>query len=68
MADKKPVPRYYSGTPGLKGAVKDLVKAVGESYGPGATIKRRAKEMQYAADDAALGRMREGQSTDSNNR
>lgn len=57
------------GSPGFTGAIKDLVNAVGkevERAAP-ASVRERGKRLQ-SQEDAAMGRMREGQSTDSNNR
>lgn len=63
------MPNRTIGSPGVKGAVKDLVNAVGmelERAAPASVRERKAKLRQQ--EDQALGRMREGQSTDSNNR
>jgi soluble P-type ATPase len=63
------MPKRTIGSPGVKGAVKDLVNAVGMELSraaPASVRERKAKLQQQ--EDAALGRMREGQSTDSNNR
>jgi hypothetical protein len=63
------MPKRTIGSPGVKGAVKDLVNAVGmelERAAP-ASVRQRREKLQ-SQEDSILGRMREGQSTDSNNR
>lgn len=62
----KPIPRRVSGSPGVKGAIKDAVKAVSEAVAPRSVTQRKARVNQ-SVDDATIGRMRRGQSTDSNN-
>lgn len=62
----KPIPRRISGSPGVSGAIKDAVAAVAGATAPKSVTQRRAR-IDTSADDAVLGRMRDGQSTDSNN-
>jgi len=68
MAGQKRVPRGSSspGSPGLKGALKDAIGAIAQAAAPKSITQRRAR--LQSQEDAVLGRMREGQSTDSNNR
>lgn len=62
----KPVPRRVSGSPGVGGAIKDAIAAVAGATAPKSVTQRKSR-INQSADDAVLGRMREGQSTDSNN-
>jgi hypothetical protein len=52
-------------SPGISGALRDLVKSVARATAPRSVVERKTKLQDD--EDAALGRMREGQSTDSNN-
>lgn len=56
------------GSPGISGALKDVVNAVGKELqrAAPASVRQRKDRLQQQEDDAQ-GRMREGQSTDSNN-
>jgi hypothetical protein len=59
-------PRGNSASPGLGGALKDAIGAVAGAVAPKSVTQ--IKQRQQAREDAALGRMRQGQSTDSQNR
>ena len=54
------------GSPGVSGAIRDAVSAVADAGAPRSVTRRKAT-LNSAENDADLGRMREGQSTDSNN-
>ncbi len=54
------------GSPGVSGAIRDAVSAVAQAVAP-RSITRRKQTVDSAVSDADLGRMRNGQSTDSNN-
>jgi hypothetical protein len=64
MADY-PVRNPNPKSPGVSGAIKDALKAVSDYVAPKSITQRKAKIEQGV--DESLGRMREGQSTDSNN-
>jgi hypothetical protein len=58
-----------SARPGIKGAVQDLVEAVATTFSPEVVRGRsRRRVVDAATDEATLGRMRSGQSTDSSNK
>jgi len=65
MADKQPVRGVSHASPGLAGAIKDVISSTASYIAP-RSIKERKVRLQDAEDEA-MGRMREGQSTDSNN-
>lgn len=54
------------GSPGVSGAIRDAVSAVADAVAP-RPIRNRKANVDSSVDDATIGRMREGQSTDSNN-
>lgn len=66
MADGKRTLGKVWARPGVKGAVQDLVESVAKAAAPRSVAQR--KQALQQAEEASLGRMREGQSTDSNNR
>lgn len=68
MADK-PIPRRTSGSPGVGGAFRDALKAI-QDYAVGVPSREIADAKRQRIDAAVDGdnqRMRDGQSTDSNN-
>ena len=66
MADQKEKPvNVKYGSPGLSGAIKDVVDVAVKAFGPRSVVQRKQKLQDQ--EDESLGRMREGQSTDSNN-
>jgi hypothetical protein len=65
MADRKPTQGKSWASPGLDGAIKDVISSTASYIAP-RSIKERKVRLQQEEDNA-MGRMREGQSTDSNN-
>jgi len=63
--DKGPIGSSY-GSPGLGGAIKDVIKAVALATAPRSIVQRKQK-IDKEVDDAVLGRMKAAQSTDKDN-